>query len=419
MKKLVLTLLLLLSFVAPANGQVSVSYEIGLNKILPGDEVKSTLIIYNPNPYPEELRSITFWSDKIHPRIFSNLGPIPPNSEYKLPFTFKADKPGDYLIKVTVRTYNGAIVTFIPFTVVEDYPKLKLENAEFVLGQKNTIKLTTDWHDNITVKPLFDAYPSESFGKNFEFVFYPEKRMNLSFEIEFKNGNNIHRLIQTIEPSWIEEKGVVLNTTYNKNAYINEAVTISISITNLNEYRIENLHLEIDNEVRNLAYLMPNETWNIKVNLPAQKEFKVSLEYSDETGKKLRKEEVIRLDIINESAVQLCGYEFDKGLLSGQVCNFGSTEVKNVIVRFQNETYFIGTIMPEDYEIFSMKTNKSKGHLEISWKNKAGKIETITQKIEGKKIEEKVPKAGNEMLIASVIIALIIVAVAIIGLRRR
>jgi len=117
--------------------------------------------------------------------------------------------------------------------------------------------------------------------------------------------------------------------------------------------------------------------------------------------------------------VQLCGYEFDKGLLSGQVCNLGSTEVKNVIVRFQNETYFIGTIMPEDYEIFSMKTNKSKGHLEISWKNRAGKIETITQKIEGKKIEEKVPKAGNEMLIASVIIALIIVAVAIIGLRRK
>ncbi len=419
MKKLVLTFVALTILTLPASAQVTVNYEIGLERILPGDVVECRLIINNPNPYPEELRSVVFWSDLVDSRIYSDLGPLAPNSDYILPFMFKAEKPGNYLVKVTVRTYNGAVVTYIPFTVVQDYPRLRLENPELIIGQKNVLKVSVEWYENVTLRPLFNATPSEAFGKSFEFIYYPEKKENLTFEVEFRNGNNLHLIRKGVEVSWIKEKGLSLNITNNRNAYRNEVIAVDIVATNLNDYRVENVVLRVGDVIRKVPYLDPGQSWNVRLYIPAKEEIGVILSYSNQLGEEYTEEETLKLNIIDENAVQICSYEFDKDLLSGQICNFGSTEVKNVMVEFEGEKYFVGTIMPEDYEVFSIKTNKTEGVLEVSWKNLAGSVESVSQEIVGKKTEEVKSQAGNELLIVSAAIAIAVIAIAVIALRRR
>ncbi len=419
MKKLLLTLMVLAILIVPVSAQVTVNYEIGLERILPGDLVECRLTIHNPNSYPEELRSVVFWSDLVNPRIYSDLGPLAPKSDYSLPFTFRADKPGNYLVKVTVRTYNGAVVTYIPFTVVQDYPKLRLENPELIIGQKNVLKVSVGWYGNVTLRPLFNATPSETSGKSFEFIYYPEKRENLTFEVEFRNGNNLHVIKKSIEVSWVKEKGISFNITNNRNAYRNEVIAIDITATNLNDYRVENVVLKVGENIRKIPYLDPSQSWNVRLYIPAREEINVILSYRNQLGEEYTEKETLRLNIIDESTVQICSYEFDKDLLSGQICNFGSTEVKNVVVEFGGEKYFVGTIMPEDYEVFSIKTNKTKGTLEVSWKDLAGNIESVSLDIAGKKVEEIKVKSGNELLIVSAVIAAAVVAIAIIALRRR
>ena len=419
MKKLVLTLVVFTILAVPATAQVTVNYDIGLDRILPGDTVECKLIISNPNPYPEELRSVVFWSDLVSPRIYSDLGVISSNSVYYLPFTFKAEEPGNYLVRVTVKTYNGIVTTYIPFTVINESPKIRLENPELVLGQKNVLKVFVDWYDNVTLRPLFNASPSESFGRSFEFVFYPEKKQILEFEIGFSNGNNFHAVRKSIEVSWVEEKGVSLNITGLSNAYSNEAVEITVVVTNMNTYRVEDLELKVGERIRKIAYLEPERQWSVKLYVQAEEEIPIHLSYRNQIGKSYSYDDVLNLEIIDESAVQICSYEFEKDLLTGQICNFGSTVVKNVIVGFENETYFVGTILPEDYEVFSIKTNRTEGTLNVSWKNLAGGVESSSMEIKGKKNEIIKGETGSEVLIISVVLAVVIVIVAVFALKRR
>ncbi len=419
MKKIVLILFALAILAAPSAAQVTVSYKIGLNRILPGDVVDCSLVITNPNDYTENIKSVVFYSDLVSPKLVLGIGLIPPKSEYTLPFSFSADKPGTYTVKVRVATPNGSVDMYIPFAVVEDYPKLRLENSEIVLGQKNVLKVYVDWYENVTIRPLFNATPSESYGKSFEFIYYPSKKENLEFEIEFRNGNNVHVIKRAVEVSWVEEKGVPINITGVSNAYRNEAVEMDIVVTNLNSYRIEDVELKTGDIVRKTAYLDPGKSWDVRLYVPAEKKIDVFLSYSNQLGKRYKEEEVAKLNIINESAVQVCSYEFDKGLLSGEICNFGSTEVKNVVVEFGGEKYFVGTVMPGDYEVFSIKTNKTQGSIEVSWKNLAGKIESISQEIKGMEIKTVKREAGNGVLIMSAAIALIVVIIAVLALRRK
>ena len=419
MKKIILLISILLALTYTANAQITVSYEKGLERILPGDEVLSYLVIYNPNLHAETIQRITFYSDKVYPRMITDVGTIPPKSEYRLPFTFRSDKAGTYTIHVRVKTLNGSVSAYLPFKVIEDYPKLRIDSSELVMGQKNILKVYVEWDSNVTLRPLFNASPSESFGKSFEFVLYPEKRENLTFEIEFRNGDNVHVIQKSVEVDWVEEKGVIMNITSSSTAYRNEAVPVGISVTNLNSYRVENLVLLVGDRTEKISFLDPGETWKTMLYIPAEKEIGIMLEYRNQLGRKYAEKEVLKFSIIDENVVQLCSYEFERDLLSGQVCNFGSTEVKNVMVRFGNESYFIGTVMPEDYEVFSIKTNRTEGTVQISWKNLAGSIESASQKVEGKAREKVEIKSGNELLIASAVIALVVVALAIIALRRR
>ncbi len=419
MKKIILLCIIFLAFTHTGSAQVTVSYETGVDRILPGDEVLSFLVISNPNFHSEKIQRITFYSDKVYPRIITDIGPIPPKSEYRLPFTFKSDKAGTFTVHVKVKTLNGSVSAYLPFKVIEDYPKLRIDNPELVLGQKNILRVYVEWDSNVTLRPLFNASPSESFGRSFEFVMYPEKRENLTFEIEFRSGDNIHVIQKSVDVEWVDEKGVTLNISSSPNAYRNEAVPVDVSVTNLNSYRVESLVLVVGDSTEKIPFLDPGKSWKIRLYIPAENEVSIFLEYRNQLGKKYTEKDVLRFSIIDESVVQICSYEFDRDLLSGQICNFGSTEVKNVMVRFENESYFVGTVMPEDYEVFSIKTNRTQGTIEVSWKNLAGTIESVSQDIEGKAKEKVEVETGNELLIVSIAIALIVVAIAIIALRRR
>ncbi|MBE8539614.1 hypothetical protein [Geoglobus acetivorans] len=417
MKKLIFFIGLLI-LIAPAAAQVSVTYEIGQDRILVGDEVECFLIIKNPNPIPENLRSIVFFSDLISPRIFSEVGVIPPNSEYRLPFIFKAEKEGTHIVEVSVKTYNGIIRTYIPFTVESAEPELVLRTSEVYLGEKNIISVSAIWDSAVRIKPLFNASPSESYGNDFEFVFTPEKPEKLRFEIEYNNGDNIHSVVKEVNPVWVTSSGVTLSVTYNRNAYSNEAVEVTVKVANLKKSPINSLTIAIGENEKFIPELKPNETWEGHFYIQPEKSTDVTLKYRDELGKEHEMTKKLEFSTINESAVQICGYEFEDSTLTGEVCNLGSTEVKNVIVRFGGKSYFVGSILPEDYEVFSFKA-KGNGTIEVSWKNLAGNVLTISSFAEERKAEIKSTEGGREILYASAIVSVAIILLAILAFRRK
>ncbi len=419
MKKLFFGALLILALLQSANAQVVLDYEIGLDRILPGDTVDCYLLITNPNPNPETIRSVVFYSDLVNPRIVTDIGTLAGESVYRLPFTFSAEKPGRYVVEVKVRTYNGSLTYYIPFTVTNAYPVLRIENPEVVIGERNVLKISVDWNGNVTIRPLFNATPSESFGKSFEFVYYPEKREKLAFEVEFRNGENLHRVVREVNVTWSEVRDVAVNVTYNRNAYENEALRVFIGVANLRTTPIYDVSVRLGGVEKSVPVLNPGEEVRFEFSVMASRTLGITLTYLDERGVRHEISERKELEIINESAVQLCSYEFDGGVLTGDVCNFGSTEVKNVVVSFGGKRYFIGSVMPEDYEVFSIKTNRSNGTLVIEWKNVAGAVLSTSALIEGEKVEVKVKEGGSEIIAVSVVIAAAIVVLAVYAMRRR
>lgn len=419
MKKLFFGALVVLALLQSVNAQVVLDYEIGLDRILPGDIVDCYLVITNPNLNPETVRSVVFYSDLVYPRIVTDIGTLAGKSVYRLPFTFSAEKPGRYIVEVKVRTYNGDLTYYIPFTVTDAYPVLRVENPEVIVGERNVLKVSVDWDENVTIRPLFNATPSESFGKSFEFVYYPKKRERLAFEIEFRNGENLHRVVREVNVTWNEVRDVAMNVTYNRNAYENEALRVSVGIANLRTSPIYDVSVSLGDVEKSVPVLNPGEGVNFEFSVMATKMLGVNLTYLDERGTRHEIGEQKELEIINESTVQLCSYEFDNGILTGDVCNFGSTEVKNVVVSFGGKRYFVGSIMPEDYEVFSIKTNRSNGTLVIEWKNVAGAVLSTSTQIEGEKVEVKVKEGGNEIVIVSVAIAVVIIILAVYAMRRR
>ena len=419
MKRLFFIALALLLLVQVAGAQITLDYEVTLDRIFPGDQVDCYLLIVNPNLHSEKIRSVVFYSDLVTPRIVTDIGTIPAKTTYRLPFTFKAEEPGRYTVEVKVRTYNGSMTYYIPFTVSSAYPVLRLENPEVTVGERNVLRVSVDWNDNVTVRPLFNATPSESYGRSFEFVYYPEKMESLGFEIEFMNGENLHRIVRYVNVTWNEPKGVVMNVTYNRNAYENEAISIRVGVANLRNSPVYAVTVSVEGAEKEVPLLNPGETRNFEFHVMANRTIRIALSYLDEKGTRHEVLDSREISIINESAVQLCSYEFDKGMLTGEVCNFGSTEVGNVIVSFGDKRYFIGSIMPEDYEVFSIKTNLTNGTLDISWKNAAGEVLSTTARMEGGSVKVRVSESGSEIVMVSAAIAVVIVGIAIYAMRRR
>jgi len=418
MKKLFF-ILIMLFLLQPVSSQIVVTHEKGLTKILPGDVVDCYLIIQNPNSHAEMIRSIVFYSENVNPRLISDVGTVPAKSTYKLPFTFKAEKAGKYLVEVRIKTKNDTIKYFIPFNVVQDFPQLKLENKEIYLGEKNVLKVVVNWETNVTIMPLFDATPSLAYGKEFEFVYTPEKKEEIAFRILFNNGDNRHEVVREVNVSWIEKRDILYNVTYQSNAYKDEAIEIKIGLFNPRNHDIFDISLRIGDEVKNKPVLKAGESETFSFYVTAKERLNLEIKYKDEEGVEHKKTEVLPLKILDEEVVQLCSYELDKNILSGEVCNLGTTEVKNVVVTFNDKRYFVGSILPEDYEVFSIKTNKTGGVIQISWKNLAGDVFEISESVKEEKPRLKERGGGTWLITISAVIAIAMFALALIVVRRR
>ena len=418
MKKLFF-ILIILFLLQPVSAQIAVTYEKTIAKILPGDVVDCYLVIENPNSHPETIRSIVFYSNNVNPRLISDVGTIPAKSTYKLPFTFKAEKAGKYLVEVRIKTKNDTVKYFIPFNVIRDFPQLKLENKEIYLGEKNVLKVSVNWETNVTVIPLFSATPSVAYGKKFEFIYAPEKKERIAFRILFKNGDNRHEVVREVNVSWVEKRDILYNVTYQSNAYKDEAIEIKVGLFNPRNHDIFDISLGIGDEVENKPVLKAGEFETFSFYVTAKDRLNLEIKYKDEMGVEHTKTETLPLKILNEEVVQLCSYELDKNVLSGEVCNLGTTEVKNVVVTFNNKKYFVGSILPEDYEVFSIKTNKTSGVVRVSWKNLAGDVFEISESVKGEKPRLR-ERGGNIWLLAvSAVIAVVMLALALIAVRRR
>ncbi len=428
----ILTLILILIFMSsilliiPLSSAQLIVKEVKMNPeiIFPGENVDCKLVIENVGNTAEKITSIIFYSNAVKPKSELKIGTIPPLSTYEFPFTFKAEKSGRYIVSVKISSENSSLYYYIPFNVEDKLPELILLNDKIVLGELNRIKVKIDTDINVYIEPLFNATPKTVYGNGGEFLFYPKKRIPLKFKIYFYNGRNYHEYIQTFNPRWEESKGVFIRIKSPENAYLFDAVPINIEITNLKNNTIFKISISSEDEgiqKLELAKLDSGESANLTTYYtpisPGIKVINLKIMYED-LAKYIESRKVV-INVSKKPYLDLCSYEFEKGVISGEICNLGFTEAKNVIVSVGSVKSFIGTISPNDYETFELSLkNESVDKLGIEWMNKAGKSLKLEKEIPIREVKIEV-KSSNTPIIISAVIAIIVVGIVFFILMRR
>ena len=422
MKKFLTILFALLFFIAPSSAQVTIKeVKVGLDKIFVGDEVDCSIVLENKNSFAEKISSIVFYSDLVEPRIVTNIGVIPPLSSYEFPFTFKAEKPGKFLVEVKVSTPNGSTTYYIPFVVERELPEVVLQNTTIYLNEVNFLKVKVNADFNVYIKPLFNATPEIAYGKEAVFKYYPKEKERIAFKIYFYNGRNYHEYVKEFRVEWKESRGVYFEVRAPEKVLIYDAVKVDIFVTNLKREAVYNIKLKALDKVFSYPVLLPSQSKNFSMFVTAFNPgtFTVNVELSYENEGITREVKSVAVKALNESAVDVCSYEFSEDVLRGEICNRGTSEISSVVVFFEKEKAFVGSVAPGDFEIFEIKAKNTTGILKLQWRNAAGDLLEIEKevKFENVKIEER--KASPMLIVISIAAALVIIALAVMALRRR
>ncbi len=422
MKKFLITLIVLSILATPSAAQVSVKdVKIGLQKIFVGDEVDCTITIENKNSYPERVTSVVFFSDLVRPRIISNIGVIPPQSTYELPFTFKSEKPGKFFVEVKVSTPNGSVTYYIPFVVESKLPEVILENSTIYLNEENLLKIRVDSDFDVYIEPLFNASPSVVYGREALFVYYPMKKEKVAFKVYFYNGRNYHEYVKEFQVEWKKSRGVYFEIKAPEKVLLYDAARIDVYVTNLKRETVYNLRIKALDKEYSYPSLLPGQSKNFSIYVTAFKPstFDVSVELSYENREVVRETKRVEIEVLNESSVDICNYEFEEDVIRGEICNRGLSEISGVVVSFNDVKTFVGSVAPGDFEIFEVKAKNESGVLRLEWRNLAGDLLRLEKFVEREKVEVKKSEVSPAVLIVSIAAAIAIILLAVVALRKR
>ncbi|ADC64200.1 hypothetical protein Ferp_0008 [Ferroglobus placidus DSM 10642] len=422
MKKFLTILFASLFIIVPSSAQVTVKeVKVGLDRIFVGDEVDCSIVLENKNSFAEKISSIVFYSDLVEPRIITDIGVIPPLSTYELPFTFKAEKPGKFSVEVKVSTPNGSTTYYVPFVVEKEMPEVVLQNTTIYLNEVNLLKVSVNADFDVYIKPLFNATPEVAYGREAVFKYYPKEREKIAFKIYFYNGRNYHEYVKEFKVEWKESRGVYFEVRAPEKVMVYDAVKVDIFVTNLKREAVYNIRLKALDRVFSYPVLLPSQSKNFSMYVTAFKPgvftFNVELSYENEEIK--RETKSIEVKVLNESAVDVCSYEFSEDVLRGEICNRGASEISSVVVFFGEEKAFVGSVAAGDFEIFEIKAKNTTGTLKLQWRNAAGDLLELEKEVKLEKVKVEERRASPLPIIVSVVAALVIISLALIALRRR
>jgi len=393
-----LTFLILLFAIIPLTSAQIVKVEMNPETLLPND-VAYCKIIFTPqrDTYVSGISIFSPSGVDIEPSGVSGVGKIPAGSSYEFPFTMKAKKSGIYTLTAHINTFNGTVKQSIVVRVLDIMPEIVLDKTVLHLNEVNEVSFSVTTpieFDNIVVEPLFDANPkiihvADGEGK---FKFEPVKEESLKFKIKFYNGNNYHEIVRTIDVTYVQSRGVLINTSPRYlNTPIGDVNPIDIQITNLRADTIYSISIKAEGEILSsdeiqTPLLKPEETFLTEILFCSRKsgyhQINFTVCYSDELNYKHCKVKSVDINVLNESALKFSGIETEVGAdgltITGDVSNNGKSVAYNILISAISEnltkTYYIDQLDPSDFDSFEFTfpiTTKAV-RLKLQWKNEMG-----------------------------------------------
>lgn len=436
---MLIVLLLLFIFttflIAPTSAKVVVQeIEITPSILLPGDVADCKITLTAMKDCKITVTFFTPLGIEVEPSSVY-IGHLPAGASYTLPFTLKAKESGIYIVNIYIYTLNKTIKQVMVVRVEDIYPKIVLHETTFTLNEVNKVEFSISSPidlSNIVVKPLFDADPKVIYVKDGKgsFKFCPTKQQNLSFEIEFYNGKNYHRIIQTVHPQYKESKGLVFDINTYPTALLYDAIPLTINLTNLRNDVIYSIKITLksngifSNDYLEIPILKSMESKSFKILYTPTKAGKdvieVELEYSDELNNVYKVKKNVTIEVSHEYALTLGNINIDVRGVSGEICNLGRGKVYNVMVQLGEYKYYIGTIDSQDFDTFELPyANVSV--IKVSWNNEIGEKFEVSFPIKVQysyEVKKEEREASQIPLIIAVVVLIAVVVIIIKVLKR-
>ena len=415
------------------------------SKLLPGDTANCKLILYNPNRESVRVTCVLDAQAGIYveePSIFE-IGWIPGNATYELPFTVKAVKPGTYILKCNIYLWNastfmGTITEYIRIKVEERYPRL-IPISSLKLGEVSRLDLILETPipiKKVIITPLFNAEPVQIYFESIEdsaklsFKCYINKTKKLAFRISFYNGDNFHTIKQEISPICRKSWGVIVNISLHlKEIYRSDVVPILLKITNARTDEIHDvkIHMTVNGSVLpkdiEVPYLEPNTSKIIifKYSPPEDgldDKLVAKIEYEDCMGNRYQTSKSVSIKIIPEYTLTLTNIDVKDGKIAGDIGNQGRGTVYSVLLHIKSEggekDYFIGMIKPSDIQEFEVKLPGKKYIITVTWTNELGEQFKFTKEVYGGQSTQY-----TQVTYVMIGLVVVIIIVGIFHLRRK
>ncbi len=442
MLKKFLAVILLLIVIQTASAQI-VKFEMTPQTLLPNDIAECKLIFTAQQTtyvsgitiyYPSEVQVI--------PSSVSGIGWVASGSSYEFPFTIKAKESGIYTLTIYINTLNGSIKQSVTIRVLDRMPDIVLNKTILTLNEVNTIQFTVTSPlniQNVVVQPLFDSDPKIIFVQNGKgtFKFEPKKPQPLKFKISFYNGKNYHEVVKTVDVSYVESKGVLLNVTPKYPvALIGDVIPIDVEVANLRGDNIYSINVASNFSAKQfqIPSLRSGETAKIKFDFCSKthgiKEVRITVTYKDEFNHIYHESKSVEINVLNETALQFSGIDvkqnFNGLTVTGDVCNNGKSKAYNIYVLAESngvvKTYYIDSLEPSDFDTFDFTFANHTNFvvLKVRWNNELGysfEVEKVVEVPTQKLAEKSMDNIG--IVLSSAVLIFVVVLILLAWKRRR
>jgi len=442
MFKKILPIMFFLLVVQTASAQV-VKVEVSPQILLPNDVADCKLTFTaQENTYVSGITIFHPLEVQVNPSSFSGIGWLSAGQSYEFPFTIKAEKSGIYTLTIYVNTLNGTIKQSLTVRVINEMPEIVLDKTVLTLNEVNTIQFTITSPlsiSNIVVEHLFNANPKIIYVQNGKgsFKFEPTRPQPLKFKICFYNGNNYHEVVKTVDVTYIESKGVLINVTPQYPiALIGDVVPINVEVANLRGDTIYSVNVtcNVSKNKAQIPVIKPGEVAKTKFDFSSKdsgnKEILIEVSYRDELNNFYRERRVVTIKVLNETTLQFSGVEIKQSLegltVTGDVSNNGRTKVYNIFVTAstsgQTKTYYINSLDPSDFDTFEFTfTNYSNMiTLNVKWTNEIGEVFETSKVFKVPKVQ--VESAGSVDYVAigvSLAVLILVAFLIVLAVKRR
>lgn len=441
----ILLVILLVLLIAEASA-LTISYEISPEIVLPNGYADCVITLKNTESKAIEINSIAFYSNtiKFEPASILSIGNLSPEGVYTLKVSMTSSVVGRQNAEMIVSTSEGSFSQILELLVDDRFPEISLSSPIYK-GEVNYAKLLISSPvelRNVQVEALFNAVPKTFFIGDLsgmaELQFrISEELDSLKFRISFYNGKSYHTIEKAVKVDYLPSKGLTANLNPSKDVlYIGEAVNLTLEITNLRNDEVYSVEVQLSGNgkfsqsVARIDKILAGEKKTLNFIFSPREsgiaQISAKVSYKDFFGNLHENYENLTLSVLDSYVLQLVNLQMPQSIgktkISGEVINYGHRSVLNTKVSAfcdARADYYIGEIDANDYETFDLELSCSEATVTLTWWNDAGDSFSISEKLEGYRVEEQREVSSLPLYIGTIASIAVIAFVAYVIYRAR